>query len=448
MNEFAAFMRSRIIEIALLTVASAALFSTVTYGFHIDGELRASWPAIVGLPLLLNVYFASISYTPRSAVVGSVAFVVAYGLLSAAVSAACGHAFFYDEYGNIGFYILLGTITTLVGYVMTRRKTLVFAYAIGGCFTCALVQFLYVNALVVQDIVFLLAAISLCVVCTNRMQSNRIAADDVPPWQYLACGLGVSALAVALATAVFFLVVVPINPPAHELKLVTKYYALETVHVRGEQRVEHQEDDSLVSNDQVDGDRQTNLENDQTEEVSGGKSGAAGDDDPGGDSFGSQSFNTSVFGESTEAIDYFHELSRLLFAVPALVLAVVAAVLAKIALRKRRYRKMRALPAGESIVAFYRFFNDRFGKLGIRRAEGATPFEFARNASSTTSLLENGAEGSTFMQLTEAYCGCVYGNADPHEDDLDCCANLYGVFYRNARHLIGPAGYAKRFFRL
>ena len=87
MNEFAAFMRSRIIEIALLTVASAALFSTVTYGFHIDGELRVSWPAIVGLPLLLNVYFASISYTPRSAVVGSVAFVVAYGLLSAAVSA-------------------------------------------------------------------------------------------------------------------------------------------------------------------------------------------------------------------------------------------------------------------------------------------------------------------------------------------------------------------------
>ena len=448
MNELLAFMRSRLVEVALLTAASAALFSTVVYGFHVDDELRALWPAIIGLPLVLNLYFTAISYTPRSVIGGAIGFTVGFGAVAAIVSSVCGHAFFYDEYGNTGFYLLLGTVTTLLGFLMTRRKALMFVYAVGGCFTCGLIQFLYMNNLVFQAVVFIVSAVALCIVCSNRLQDKRIASGDVKRWQYLVCGLGVACAAVALASAVFMLVVVPLDPPAREIKLVTEYYALETVHVRGEKRVEHQEDDSLVSDSLKDGDKLTNLENGQTQEVYGGQSGDVGVGDSNTTDPGSKDYNTSVFGDSTSAIDYFHELSRLLYVVPVLLLVVLAAFLVKLLLRRRRFRAMCALPARSSIAAFYRFFSERLPLLGIMRNESSTPFEHARSISNAVGLLERNAEGATFMKLTQAYCSCMYGKCEPSDEELDCCKKLYRVFYGNARKLIGPARYFRRFFRL
>lgn len=453
-------MRGRLVEVLLLTIASAMLFSTVTYGFHIEDSLRTAYVAIIAIPLALTIYFTAISYSPRSIIVGSIAFVVAFGVASVALGAMTGHAFFYDEYGNVGFFLLLGVLTTTVGYVMTRRKVPCIVYAVGGCFTCGLIQFLYVNDLVVQAIVFLADAICLCVVCVNRVASKRIASDDVPAWRFMATGVGIAAIAVVFACAVFALVIAPLDPPGQEIKIFTEYFALETVHVRGDKAVEHKENDDLVSNEEEQGDKQTNESNDNTEDVSGDYADDSQTGDAGDDDFGGSGSNVTGFGESTQAVSYLNESARWLLAIPLILLLVIMLFVGKLALRRYRYRKMVALPARERVVAFYVFFDKRLPKLGIHRDVAATPYEHVNNVASTLSLLERDAAGATYLQLTQAYCECVYGNDAPgaHEETngaseqdsltVDCCQNLYKVFYRNARKLVGIPRYLLLFFRL
>lgn len=448
MSEFGAFMRGRLAEVIVLTVASAALFSTVTYGFHVEDSLRGAYAALVLLPLLLTLYLAAISYSPKTVVVGSIALVVAFGVVAVAMSAFSGHAFFYDEYGNVGFFVMLGTVVTVLGYVMTRRKALAYLYAVGGCFACGLVQFLYRNGLVVQLLLFILAAGVLCVVCANRAESRRIATDAVPVRQYLACGAGIVGISLLAACAVFALVVFPLNPPAQELKLITKYYSLETVPVRGEQAVEHKENDELVSQNEVEGDKQTNLENDSTEEVTGDQSDDSSVGNEGEGVFGSQGFNISGFGEETTASDYFNELARWLFVVPLVLLVLAAVILAKVLLRRHRLKTIAALPVRERVQAFYHFFDRRLPTLGVPRDTTATPLEHAQASANTVSLLEQGAQEATFLQLAQAYCSCVYGGATPSEADASCGARLAAVFYKNARRFAGRAKYGRLFFRL
>lgn len=448
MSEFLTFMRGRVVEMVLLTVAAAALFSTVTYGFHVEDQLRAAYPAIILLPLCLTAYFTAISYTPRSVIVGSIAFAVAFGIVAAVLGAASGHAFFYDEYGNIGFFVLIGTVVTVLGHVLTRRRALCFVYAVGGCFTCGLVQFLYLNGLLVQALVFLLDAVCLCVVCVNRVASKGIAADDVPPWRFLGVGAAVAGVSVLLAAAVFALVVVPLNPPAREIKLFTEYFALETVHVRGEQMVEHKEDEEQVSNVEAEDDKQTNEVNDGSEDVTGELTGGGSQGSAQGGDAGGQGYSITGFGRGTAAVDFPDDPWTWLLVIPILLLLVAGTIACKLLLRRRRHRRMLALPARERALAYYRFFDKRLPLLGVTRARASTPLEHAGETSATVGLLERDAEGATYLDLARTYSACAYGAAVPTEDELEEGERLYRVFFRNARRLVGAPRYLTRFFRL
>lgn len=450
MSEFAQFMRRRLPELILLTITSAALFSTITFGFHIEDALRANWPVIILLPLCIELYLTAVSYSPRSAALGSLGFVLIVGVAVVGAGSASGHAFFYDEYGNLGFFVLLGAIVTALGHALTRRKTGALLYAACGCFTCAVIEFLYTNGLLAQLLVFLVAAIPLCVVCFTRQESKVIAQDDSSSPRILATGAGIGVVALAVSCAIFALVIAPLNPPAQEIKLVTEYYALETVHVRGMQTVKHKENDELISNNEEESDKQTNKENDNIEEIHGDQSNDAAVGQQGQDDFGSSGYSITGFGESTQASDYLADQKLTFLLGVALVLLLIAAsIFTKLALRARRYRKMTALPPVQQVQAFYRFFDKRFALLGIERNPASTPLEHAENSKDTAMLLEaNAPEGASFATLAKSYSSCTFGNAQPDDAALDCCKGLYGVFYKNVRSFLGLARYLARFFKL
>lgn len=93
MHEFLAFMRSRAVEVVLLAAASAALFSTVTYGFHVEDALRHAYAVLVFLPFFLTLYFTAISWSPKTVVAGSAVFVIAFVLAAVFMGSLTGHAF-------------------------------------------------------------------------------------------------------------------------------------------------------------------------------------------------------------------------------------------------------------------------------------------------------------------------------------------------------------------
>lgn len=440
MDSVKAFARARVVELVFLLAASSALFSTVTFGFHVDDALRANVALIVGWSALVLVALASASYSPRSVAVGIPVIAVAgFGGMTA-VSLAQGFGLFDDAYGNLGFFLLLGFLCALFTHLGTRRKGLALAYLVLGVMTCALVQFLYENSLVAQMLVYLLAGVALYVLAAQRAAVG--SGGDAPQrLSVLGAGAVLCVVAAGLACAVFFAGIAPLNPPTHDLKLITKYYALEEVHVSGLQEIEHKQDADKRSDETDDGDDTTNRTDDESEEAQGDQSandevGANGEQD-----LGSQGIAITGFDEATGAVRYFITFPYWLLALLGAALLVALTIAAKRLVRWRRFERMRALPPREAVVVFYLFFEGRLARLGVKRPETLTPLEHARQNASQYAPFEEGAEGASYYHLAQGYCACVYGAGVPDERVPQECEQLYRVFYRNACRQVGKVRY-------
>ncbi|MDO4501695.1 MAG: hypothetical protein Q4D06_00790 [Coriobacteriia bacterium] len=437
MASFKGFLLQRLPELLFLTVASSALFSTLTFGFHVDDAVRANYALIVGWSFVLALALTLASYSPRTVVAGGVGYAVAGMGAVFAASAMSGHSPFDEVYGNLGSVLLLGFVCATLTYLLTRRRGTAVLYVVLGAFTCVLIQFLYGNGLLVRFVIFLVAALALLVRSSQQAAGKTLAQGAVSRLSALAVGAGLCLAAAVLSLGVWFVVVAPLNPPALELKLITRYYALEEVRVSGFEQYEHKINEQLKTDREKDGDRQTNKENSNEK------------DDGNAKDQGSQGFQLTGFDDPAGAVRYWVESPWWPLVVLGVILLVVLVIAAKKALRARRFKRMRALPADDQVKAFYFFFQKRFQKLGLVKEPASSPYAYACDNATAYAPFEAGAGGATYKELAHMYCDVVYGQHLPSESELQVCADLYGVFYKNVCAYVGKPKYALTlFFRL
>lgn len=435
MHSLATFAKERLAELVFLVLASSALFCTVTYGFHVDDSLRTAYPAILGWTALLMVVFTACSYSLRTALIGAPVTVVAGIVVVAAVSAACGFGFFDDAYGNVGFFLLIGFVVAGLSYLLTRKRALAVVYLVAGVVTCAFVQFLYRNELLVHLLVFIVFATALLVWAMQRKGAGELAQGAVSAPVTLLTGAGLCCLALLLSCGVYFAAIAPLNPPAHDLKLITRYYALEEIPVSGVSKIQHLQNENLLSENGVEGDDTSSETDSREEEVNG----LWGDKD--------QGFTINGFDSPMDALRYFIDHPLWLLAIPGIAAVIALLILLKKQLRKRRYNKMCALDPPQQVAAFYFFFEKRLQRFGIEFEQTLTPIERARATAQAAVVYEAGADGASFERLARDYCNVAYGCSEPGEAALENCHKLYSVFYRNACQAVGRVKYAfTRFF--
>lgn len=448
MHKLLDHLKGRLPEIILLAAASAALFSTALYGFHTTDAVRTDTALIILWPAVLTVILMLLSYSPKTVSIGGVAYVAVAVIALAIYAAVSGVNPLSDSYDNAAFPFLLGFIIASVSHLCTRKRSLCLLFTIGGCLICAVIQFLYLNGLVIQTVVFLLAAGALCIYRVYRVRVNIVAKGDVTRPQAMLTGLVLIAVPLAIGCAIFFGVIAPLNPPAAELKLFTQEYALEEVHVSGDISVEHKTNKDLKSSNAEDAQDTTNKANKDTDKknIDASMNGAAAN---AGNAKQDTGTSADGFGDPAGLLHYLFGSLWWLAPIVIVLLCIAFIIGGKLLLRKRRVNRIEALQPGKRMVAYQVFFDRRMAIIGRKRPEASTLLEYAHEHATDMAPFEaNAPNQATYLQLAQEAAACSYGNAIPSEQACQVPRDLYSVFYKNLRKLVGLPKYLLLFFRI
>ena len=444
------YLRASGWDFLLCLVISIAIGFINCGGFMVSDELHTN-PAALGLaagvPLLLMFGAASSKKTVLPGI----------GVIAVALVAAClvAHAvsgnenMFTDSEGNPVPFIVVMFATTLVTFLMTRRKWLVRAFVPVAILDMCFVEFMYKQGYWYM-LIAALVAIGIMMVYRNYRVNLRDASTDKVSFT-AAFGIGgVYALALmGITCLIFFLIIAPLNPPAQELKLFTKYMTYETVEMTGIGNSSNSPSNNTTNklNDQVDKTDQQPEDNGNQNDGKDENQQLAPLDNPATGAL------ASLADQGMQALrDMFNFLIQNppLFALFwILVVAVIAApFVIKKKLRARWFRKTCALPARESIRAFYLFFVKRFKMLKVVKPQELTLTEWAESFSGEFYEFEQNSRRTTFKQITQAYCNATYGHIDPTAEELEGAKAFYNNFYKAFAAKSGWIKYCLRFFRV
>ena len=135
-----------------------------------------------------------------------------------------------------------------------------------------------------------------------------------------------------------------------------------------------------------------------------------------------------------------------LLIVPLILLLLLAAVLAKLYLRRRWLNKVMAQPRKQQISSFYHFYLKKFRRLKIRKAPQETPFEFGERAAAYLQAFQT--ENITFSTLTDLFVKTRYGDDEAEEGEYQSYLKFHRMFYKNCRKHLGNFKYILKFFTL
>lgn len=448
------FLKTRFWDFLLCAAASSSLVFTLCSAFHATWQFQSMPAVIVVACALLTAYLVGVSASMRTLAVGSAVLAVVFVVALVVCARMSNVASVLDDVeGNYLIFALVLFFATVLVFALSRRKPTLLVLMVVGLVSCALVEYLYWHAHVVAFLLFAASVGGLYVYRNYQRSLVSSASDALAFTSSTLVGLGITALALALAAGVFAAFIAPLEPPNAILKLVTVHKRVEQIDVTGTGAAVDVQNDQILSintNGQVqngaiddqqqdasDNDDRTKDENRQDEENAG--SALAIDDtlDP---------VPANVLA-----------LEMPPWAVAVLPLAVLLVLLVPLAvkklLRRRRFSALMALPPAQRVGGFYRFFMGRFGRLGLGMPAGATVCGYARNFSDAFVQFERGAGdegddggGSAFETLTDVFARTAYGAAEPTEAECSLFESYYRSFYRRARRYTGRLRYVRLFF--
>lgn len=431
-------------ELLLVAVMATCLGLQAVQCFHIAPELALNVPLVAGVCCVAVLWLHVSACSLRCVAVGVPAFALACVAVALGVSGGDLSAFANDSYSNPVLVYPVLLLTAVAVFCLTRKKTTAVLLAIGGCVFCGAVEFLYVQELVAPTLVFMCAAIAL-LACRWAGSSSEQAGTFSFEGAKLFSVAAVSAIALLLACGVFFLVVAPLNPPVQELKLVTKYYALEEVHVSGYTELLHQRNEDLDSknaNDEESPSSQTTSETQPHE----GDSQSADQSDDGSGTGGVLPDNS---GDPMQLIRYFQEhWWLLLLALLATAALWAGAVAVRRALRSRRFARWAVLAPQERFLAQYAYVRSVLERVCKVSSAGMTPAEYANAAEGETAALERAGESVSFAQVSSAVATVVYGNCMPSEQQLAQAENYVRLLPKRLMLRFGRIKYVRMFFKV
>lgn len=249
----------------------------------------------------------------------------------------------------------------------------------------------------------------------------------------------------AAACIVFFGVIRPLQPPVHDLKLITQMKNMQILKVLGVSETKHILDPGKTSKSQSDDSANGNKK-------SGGSSKSSGSEQ--------QKKNTTSdqrAGKSNEDTDpnkkqavasvHYSLNTRYIPVLFILIAAAVAAVfLLRLALKKRWLAQVGRMDRKQAVRAFYRFFLTRFSRCGYKKPGDQTLSEYSRSLSYEMQAFDT--EEASFEQLTDTYMKVYYGGLPVSDGEFERFRKFYAGFYKNLRKEIGVFRYLIRIMRI
>lgn len=441
---FTRYLRYSVWEYIFCAVMCCCVNRTIFSGFYISDNLQDNYVLLIGMSCALCALLFAGSYNRRSVLIAAGAFVVmAVAFLIIARQSSGGANIFHDQEGNPYLYFIISVIATVIVFLLTRTRTGTAALFIAGAFTLAMIQFLYRSNHLIALFLFILACGAMLLYknyykSVLESQTVRTAFGRMFIFSIALC-----LVLTLLGTGIFYGIAKAFDPQARELKLITKYMALETLQKVGIADLSALPDYDKTTKNTSDQERKAKEEKEKKEEQAEGnnqKREVQNKDqkDPNRlDSREDPAFNVVNYLKKTHLWVLFPIL---------LLLLIAGAIFAKIWSRKRWMQKLEPENNRIKVVEMYQYYMKRLRRMKIRKAPEDTLFQFVEKAGSPLQYFTAG--DTDFRKLTALYVRASYGKEDISDSEFQSYLNFYQVFYKNCRQYLGRFKYILKFFYL
>lgn len=435
------FLICLVIAVSVGFVNCSAFFVNADLQFNI-GMLVVS----CAVPLVI-LFMAA--YSRRTVIPGIGVLVVVLVVACALASANAQDVYlFEDSEANPVLFLLIMFFTTLVVFLLTRRRWLVRLLVVAVTLDVCFVEFVYKAGYWYALIVALVAVGAMVVYRNYRTNLKDAGTGKVSFTAAFGVGAVYAAVLAAVACLVFFCFIAPLNPPARELKLFVHYMNYETVEMTGvgdTSTTKNKDNTTNQNNEQIEQTKQQSKEEGQQEQEE--DQNLTPLELP---NIGSlQTLAQQGLQALQEMFNYLIENPVYMVLFIVLVLLVLSSpFVIKKRLRARWYTKTCALPPVACAQRFYLFFMKRFKLLKIVKPEELTLVEFADSCNNTLEKFAKNEACADFMAITSIYCKAAYGHVDPSKEEIECCKAFYRRFYKAFIEASGRLKYVFIFFRV
>ena len=441
------YLRASAFDFLLCLVIAIGLGYINCGAFFVDASLQNSPVALAlscAVPLVL--LFAA-AFSTRTIVPGAIATAVVLVIAIIAAGAIGGSANIFDDTaGNPVVFIIVMFLSSAATFLLTRKRWMPRAFFLVAVLDMAFVEFMYKDGHWAALVAVIIAAGAMAVYRNYRANLREASSTKVSFTAAFSVGTVFSVVLAALACALFFGVIAPLNPPAQEIKIFTRYVNYEQVEMTGvgdtaltqdpDKASATTTDQTQDSTDDSDGDNENDV-NATMKPSDAPSDGSQADQSDQGDNVLQQMFNYLM--ENPPLMALFILLVLVVLALPFVI---------KQMLRRRWLAKTCSLPPDQAMKRFFMFFMRKFRILKVRKHDEQTLAEFVDATKGTLEPFANNDRNVEFADVARIYSKVVYGHAQPSEDEMTQVESFYKGFRRAFAELSGKLKYCLRYWRV
>lgn len=433
------YLKFRVYDWILCAMLATGLVFHIFSGFVLEDSFSQSTPYVILFMLIAMGIMVLLTYS-RATIIAGVAAGVA--LLLFVMVYTRTHQVFTDESSetaNSLFIAMTATaLTAVLVYLACRTRPGIIALYLAGSIVMGGSYFLQFPVRRWGFLLFTFAAVVMFLYRNHMLTLEQAQTGKIRLPRFMVQTVIVCLAAFVLSGTAYIGIVRPLEPPTRELKLIEELKQMSIVKKMGLYSVVELLDPSLQSSAEPNGTETGDPEEptDQGEQGSG--------QDEGGPDQSQKSPEQKQ--EETQSVFYNIHF----WYVPwfwIILAAVIAALFLSRWLYKKNWKKhVDAMSPADCVVNYYKYFMTRLSRLGYKKPQNHTLYEYAADMDHTMELFADG--DASFTNLTDIYVRTLYGRNAVDPEDVGLFRRFYEKFHSALRKEVGFWKYLLHFFRI
>lgn len=428
------YYKNHIWDMVICLIMSVSLSYVAFAGYEINDPKARSlvWIGLICAVSVLVVFTAG--YNRRTVIIG-----IGIGL-AAAVAVLILVRGFHSTGGRIDknpalFWMITIGVSALC-YILTRWRLTIVILMVGGAIMSAAFGFLKYPINMWAYLLFMAAVIIMFLYRVYDISLLGSYTGSVRYGRYTAQAAAFTLVIALAAGGIFAGIIVPLKPPVHPLKLITKLESLQVLQKVGVSRETEVPDQQKQTQQKNDQNENTDQKQDQDQNT---KAQNEKDENQQGD------LQQQTRKEKTRAVNY-HQSHVWVYVLIAVLTALACAspFVVRHMLNKRWENKVQAADPADGAVMIYDWLMRKMKYAGFTRPEGVTLLRYMRGQKRA---MKDFAVGSVSMlTLTRMYQEVIYGCRELSPEEFRRFWRVYKAFRSNLKERLGKFKYALRFF--
>ncbi len=431
-------------EALLALILSTAAILTFAQGFYIPDNIADNVFLALAVSAAVLVFCFAGNYNRRTMILFTVIYLAVLLIILLALRSK-GTAI-VDEEGSesaVYIYYISGLIIPALVFLLSRFRGGIAVLFLAGTYMYALMDFLKFETRVFLLFVYIIGSIVLFLLRQYRIMTMKNSTLDPEFGKFSGTTTATSVLALGLALLLFVGIVRPLDPPAADMKLLTRLMNYDVLEMLGIAQ-KYQLPDEWNQSDTENEEQQNTNQQEQNNEPSQDETEAAQGQDL---TMADAGASAPEDEDSATGIAYRDHLIRILIALLVLaILAVASLPFVKKRMRKRKMESLRSGPGRQQVINMYGWYLKLLSRLGFKRLAEATEREFAELNEEKVSVYF--PADMDLKTLTELFLRARYGQEEISAAECDACASVYPTLLRRYRELNGNFKYLLKYFML